>query len=228
MASKRMQVAEIIVVFSVPAVVIAGGASFVGENPLARQGVIWVANVVMIAAVWIGLRLRGQGWDHFGLRLHGINRGDLIRTLWQSMVVLVVAVAAFVIGAIVMGAIAGAPQTADFESYNYMSGNMALLLVSLLGVYVVSSFGEEAVYRGFLINRVAELGGNSRTAWCIALALSTVIFGLIHYDWGVVGMVQTGSMGLALGASYLFLRRNLLVVILAHGYMDTILIAQMY
>ena len=41
-------------------------------------------------------------------------------------------------------------------------------------------------------------------------------------------MVQTGCMGLALGVSYLVVGRNLWVTILAHGYMDTILVVQMY
>ena len=41
-------------------------------------------------------------------------------------------------------------------------------------------------------------------------------------------MVQTGLMGLALGVSYLVVGRNLWVTILAHGYMDTILVVQMY
>ncbi len=58
--------------------------------------------------------------------------------------------------------------------------------------------------------------------------ISSIVFGLIHFDWGLVGMVQTGFMGLALGVSYLAVRRNLWVLILAHGYMDTILILQMY
>ena len=35
-------------------------------------------------------------------------------------------------------------------------------------------------------------------------------------------------MGLALGTSYLIVQRNLWVIILAHAYMDTILVLQMY
>ena len=35
-------------------------------------------------------------------------------------------------------------------------------------------------------------------------------------------------MGLALGTSYLIVKRNLWVTILAHAYMDTILVLQMY
>lgn len=35
-------------------------------------------------------------------------------------------------------------------------------------------------------------------------------------------------MGLALGTSYLIVKRNLWVTIIAHAYMETILVLQMY
>jgi len=41
-------------------------------------------------------------------------------------------------------------------------------------------------------------------------------------------MVQTGFMGLALGICYIKLKRRLWILILAHAYMDTILMIQMY
>lgn len=41
-------------------------------------------------------------------------------------------------------------------------------------------------------------------------------------------MVQTGFMGLALAISFLVLQRNLWILILAHFYMDAILMVQMY
>ena len=46
--------------------------------------------------------------------------------------------------------------------------------------------------------------------------------------WGVMGIMQTTFMGLALGISYLLVKRNLWVLILAHAYMDTVLMVQMY
>jgi hypothetical protein len=44
----------------------------------------------------------------------------------------------------------------------------------------------------------------------------------------VVGIVQTTFMGLALAASYLLVKRNLWVLVLAHAYIDTVLLVQMY
>ena len=114
------------------------------------------------------------------------------------------------------------------SGYNYLQGNLPMLILSLAGVYVVSSFGEEVIYRGFLINRIAELGAGGKWAWRWAVLTSAVVFGLIHFSWGPIGMVETGFMGLALGMSYLLLKRNLWITILAHAYMDTILMLQMY
>jgi membrane protease YdiL (CAAX protease family) len=126
-----------------------------------------------------------------------------------------------------MANIVGMPEKADMSGYDFLSESLATFILVLVGVYIVSSFGEEIIYRGFLINRIAELGGE-QTAWKMAVVISSVIFGLIHYSWGPAGVVQTGFMGLALGISYLVVGRNLWVTILAHLYMDTILFVQLY
>ena len=102
-----------------------------------------------------------------------------------------------------------------------------MLLFALGAVYVVSSFGEEVVYRGFLIHRVAELGNGGSLAYGIAVAVSAVVFGLVHFSWGIVGIIQTTFMGVALGISYLVVKR-LSVLVLAHCYMDTLLLVQIY
>ena len=103
------------------------------------------------------------------------------------------------------------------------------MLIATLGVvYVTASFSEEVIYRAFLMNRIAELGGSKRVSWIFAIVISSIAFGLAHYSWGPAGMVQTTFMGLALGTAYFVFGRRLWVVILAHGYMDTILLVQVY
>ena len=57
--SKPAQVGEIVALFVVALVVIVLAAPLAGENPVAGQGVVWVANILMLAMVWLGLRLRG-------------------------------------------------------------------------------------------------------------------------------------------------------------------------
>jgi membrane protease YdiL (CAAX protease family) len=226
--NKLAQIGELLAVFVIPFAVIMGTLPLVGENPLARHVVISVAILLMIAMIWLGLRLRGQNWRHFGLPFSRASRRTIVRSVLLSIVVLVAAVAAFAVGAVVMANVVGKPEGADMSSYDYLRGNLPMLILTLVSVYVTASFGEEVIYRGFLINRIAELGSGGKTSWRLAVVSSSIVFGLIHFHWGLAGMVQTGFMGLALGASYVLVRRNLWVTILAHGYMDTILILQLY
>jgi membrane protease YdiL (CAAX protease family) len=114
------------------------------------------------------------------------------------------------------------------SGYNYLQGNLPMLLLALAGVYIVSSFGEEVIYRGFLINRLEEIAHDGKAARRIAVVISAVVFGLVHFSWGIVGVVQTAFMGLALGIAYLVTKRNLWVLVLAHAYIDTLLLVQMY
>jgi membrane protease YdiL (CAAX protease family) len=72
------------------------------------------------------------------------------------------------------------------------------------------------------MNRVADLGKGSRTAWVLSLILTSAVFGLAHYQQGLTGIIEEGSDGLILGVIYLVFRRNLAVPIVAHGVCDTI------
>ena len=222
------QVGELILVFGSAVGIVAVGGPLVGEDPLAGQILLWVSNVVMLALVGLSLYLRGQRWRDLGLQPQRIGWSWAVRMLWQSALVFVAAIAAFVAGSVIAGAFAGAPQSAELSSYDYLQGNLPMLLLALAAVYVVSSFGEEVLYRGYLITRLEELGGGGRFALWTAVAVSAVIFGLIHFDWGIVGMVQTGFMGGMLGVAYLVTGRNLWVLVLAHVYLDTILLVQLY
>lgn len=227
--SAAAKVGEIILVGLVAFATVTGGWALVGSEPLARQAVVWAANVLMLLAIWLGLRLRGQTWNHLGLSLRFGGARALLRTVLQSIVVLFAAVAAFVAGSVLMMRWAPAAPAADMSGYSYLQGNLPMLLLALAAVYVVSSFGEEVVYRGFLITRIAEMTPGKAATWTgAAVMLSSIVFGLAHFDWGIVGVVQTTLMGLALAVSYLLVRRNLWVLILAHAFIDSLLLIQLY
>jgi len=228
LARKALQFVELIVLFAVPLTFLLFAVPKVGDNPVARQGVVWLANVAMLVNLYLGLRLRGQTWAHFGLAFGKPRRATVVRTLLLSLVVFAAASAAFVLGAIVMANITGIPERADLSGYNYLYHNVPLLIVTLIGVYIVSSFGEEVIYRAFLITRIEEMGSGGKGVQRFAVLISAAVFGLIHFDWGPVGMVQTAFGGLVLAIAYLKVKRNLWVNILAHGYMDTILMVPLY
>lgn len=225
---KALQCAEILILFAVPLAFLLFVMPQVGDNPFARQGVVWVANIAMLGVAYLGLRLRGQTWAHFGLAFGKPRRATVVRTLVQSLAVFAAATAAFFLGTFVMANIPGVAATANMSEYNYLYRNLPMLVIALIGVYIVSSFGEEVIYRAFLITRIEEMGSGGRGVRWLAVLVSTAVFGLVHFQWGLVGMGQTAFVGLVFAIAYLNVKRNLWVNILAHGYLDTILIVRMF
>ncbi len=226
--SKIAKLLEIILLFVLVYIFIKIFSRFAGDNLVLNQSIVWVANILMLLWVWVGIRLRGDSWQDFGLGFNKINFREGIRVFLLSLLVFALAIAGFVLGSIIMANITGIPEEANFSGYDYLKNNLGMLFLTLIGVYIVSSFGEEVVYRAFLINRLQELGLEGRIGNIIAVTISAIIFGFAHYSWGPMGIVQTGFMGMALGLCYLFWQKRLWILILAHVYMDTILMLQMY
>jgi membrane protease YdiL (CAAX protease family) len=226
--NRLFKIGEILLVFIAAFVLIGLTKPLVGDDPILKQAAVWIANILMLIIVWIGLELRGESWKDFGLGFKSVTWSEGMKMFLLSLLVFVLAVAGFIIGSIVMANITGIPESANMSGYDYLKDNIGMLLLTLGGVYIVSSFGEEVVYRAFLINRISELGQGKKKATIIAVVLSSIIFGLVHYEWGPMGIVQTGFMGLAMGICYIKLKKRLWILILAHAYMDTILMVQVY
>ena len=219
---------EIILVFLIAFLFIKAFDSNETSDLLYNQAIIWTANIMMLIMVFTGVKLRGEGLEHFGFSFKKVTWKIGWKTFLQSILVFILALAGFVIGSIIMANITGIPESSDMSSYDYLKDNIWMLFLTLGGVYIVASFGEEVIYRAFLINRISELGLNSKKGKILAAIISGINFGLAHYSWGIMGIVQTSFMGLALGGSYLYLKKRIWVLIFAHAYMDTILMLQMY
>lgn len=226
--NKTVKISEFVGIFFIGFGFIKIFTPIAGDNIVFKQLVIWLANILMLFYVWAGIKLRGQKLADFGITFGKVSLKQGLRLVLISVGVFVASMVAFILGSIIMANITGIPEAADLSSYKYLQDNIGMLILTLIGVYIVASFGEEVIYRGFIINRLIELGIHSKTGKGIVIIISAVIFGLVHYQWGPMGIVQTGFMGLVLGYFYLKLKKKIWVLVLAHGYMDTILMIQMY
>jgi uncharacterized protein len=110
----------------------------------------------------------------------------------------------------------------DLELFRALRGNIMWTLIALAGAWTLAAFGEEMVYRGYLMNRVADLMNRTRVAWIVSLIVVHVGFGLAHAYQGLTGVLDEGLAGLLLGVIYLRTGRNLAVPIVAHGITDSI------
>jgi membrane protease YdiL (CAAX protease family) len=171
----------------------------------------------LLLLAWISLRVRGVQWKQIGFRRY---------LTWATTFLVGIACGGglelfdlFGKQRLLTRLLGKPPDLSDFAA---VKGHLKFALLMIALVWVFAAFGEELVYRGYLMNRMADLGRGTRTAWIVSLLVTSAIFGLTHYHQGLTGIAEEGSDGLILGLLYLACRRNLAVPIVAHGVCDTI------
>ncbi len=111
---------------------------------------------------------------------------------------------------------------ADTHGFGEITGSPSVAFRWLLTVWTLAAFGEEVSYRGYLLNRAADVGNRSQGAYWLGLLAVSVLFGVGHYYKGPGGMIDSGAGGFVFGAAYLLSGRNLWVSVLAHGLVDSV------
>jgi membrane protease YdiL (CAAX protease family) len=164
---------------------------------------------------WISLRLRGLRWRDVGLLRFRNWRTTLLLGLGGG--ILMELIELFLSQPLLTRLTGKQPDLSDFYA---LRGNLKLTGLALALTWTLAAFGEEMVWRGYLMNRVADLGNRSRLAWAASLVVVNVGFGFAHSYQGITGIIDEGFMGLLLGL--LYLATNLSVPIVAHGVADTI------
>ncbi len=112
-------------------------------------------------------------------------------------------------------------QPPDLSALKELHNNAGMLAVALLLTWTLAAFGEELVWRGYPLNRFAELLRQIPGHWAISIGLTSLAFGVAHFDQGRTGMTENALDGALLCGLYLLSGRNLWVPILAHGVTDT-------
>lgn len=172
---------------------------------------------------WLSLWLRKVGWRGVGLA----KPAGWPRTITVGVLVGVsLQVLSEYVTEPLITALTG--RVADLSEFQPMVGNWKLALLYLGVVWTWAAFGEEMTYRGYVLNRAADVLGRTRLGWLVGLLFVTGLFGFGHSYQNLAGMLDTGIHGLILGVVYLASRRNLWACILAHGVCDTVGIVMIF
>ncbi len=166
---------------------------------------------------WVSLRVRKLRWRDVGLTRYRswpvtVALGVVLGTVLESFQLL--------ISQPILTKLIG--RQPDLELFRMLTGNVKMTLLFIALAWTLAAFGEELVWRGYLMNRVADVFGRTRTAWAVSLIIVSGVFGLAHGYQGLTGWIEEGIAGLALGLMYLRTGKNLCVPIIAHGVCDTI------
>lgn len=182
------------------------------------RGHIFVSKVPhLLLLAWISLRVRGVGWRGVGLTRPPNWRRAVIAGIAAGVGIELLEL--FVTQPVLVRMTGKMP---DLSLFLQLHGNVKLLLLGLALTWTLAAFGEEMVYRGYLMNRVAEVVNGSRAAWIGSLIVVSAAFGFGHIAQGLTGQIENAIDGLLLGALYLACGRNLWAPIIAHGITDTV------
>jgi uncharacterized protein len=181
-------------------------------------GVVPVSSTPFLLALgWISLRLRSLRWRDVGLaRPPSWPRALALGTAAGLAMELF---ATFVTVPLLSRLTGRPPDLSDFRA---MVGNVGILLAGLALNWTLAAFGEELGFRGYLMNRLADVGRGTRGAWLASLVVASALFGWGHGSQGLTGMVQESLAGTLLGLLYLWCGRNLAVPIVAHGVSNSL------
>ncbi|TDQ67416.1 hypothetical protein ATL17_1429 [Maritalea mobilis] len=196
-------------------------------DPLTWQFSGPISMIFTLIVLGIYLRLQNEQWSELGLRpLFG----------WKAKLLLlpqaIVGMAGIIGFSAMLLLLAQHMGWTDFmeasgvgaERWGDLKGNLGLYLLWLLVVWTSAAFGEEIFFRGFFISRAQRLFDGVPHKWILSALFAAVTFGYAHYYYqGLRGFVVTGIVAFWLGLLYFAYKRNLWPLILAHGFVDSLM-----
>jgi CAAX protease family protein len=201
----------------------ATGADLILAGLIVCYGSFSVVSLVLLLLLGSqSLWIRGLGWSDLGLH----RPANAWRSVFHAAAVSVGLLIAIKV-AIVPLALFVTGQQVDLSAFGE-PGDTHAFLVRLAQTWTLAAFGEEMVFRAYLMRRITDLIGEVGIGLVIAVAASSALFGIAHSYQGWAGVIATGIIGAFLATFYLFSRKDLWTVIVCHGIVDTVILSALY
>ncbi len=181
-----------------------------------RSALLTLASVLLaLSLIRLVLWFRQSSWHEFGMKRP---------KSWPQTIFLAVGglITIFIVVRLSMPVVirlTGHPV--NRTPFDVLRGNVPALIFGLLVVWTLAAFGEELIFRGYLMNTLARVWGNKNGGWILACIINSILFGIGHTYQGISGVILLGIVGLLYALFYLGSGRNLWVPILMHGLYDT-------
>lgn len=177
---------------------------------------------VIAGIVWLNKWVLHWDWSELGLAKP--------RTWWKPLLVTIAVFAVTALFAVFVQPFIIA-EFGTHQNINHLytlEGNLPKLILSLIITWITAAFLEEVVFRGFFINSLDVLLGESIWSAIGAVVLSALVFGSIHAYQGITGILITTSVGIIFGIAFLLNGRRIWPLVLVHGLFDTIALIGFY
>ena len=209
-----------------PLIVLGLFGEWLGDGTAAGVIFINIGYVFSLIIATAVLKRRNSGWPQIGLG----QPASWPRTILLAVatVIAYIIVFNFILPALLQLLPLPAIDAPDKSNFDILFQNLPLLILSLIAAWTIIAFGEEMLYRAFLMDSLVLLFENSKMKGALSLIGSSLIFGLAHFSWGVAGVIETTIIGFLLGAIFLRTGRNLWVTVIAHALLNSMAFLLIY
>lgn len=193
--------------FFIPFLVLLAFRS-ISPDPLTNSFVIIrELALFLLMGILILIIIKGEKLDLASIGLHSRHWGKSI--LWSVLIMIVFIVV--VLGCLTLFKVVGISYGQGDGKYSQVSLWVTSLMMLRAGIF------EEVFYRGYVMERLYKINSN----WLVFFLFPSVVFGLMHYQQGIGGVIIATLGGLVLSSFY-WKTRDLKAVIIAHFMVDFI------
>lgn len=183
---------------------------------LKAAGVLRNPSLALFLLGWLSLWMRRSGWRQIGMARPARWPRTVLAAIFIGIAYNALDVRVLIP---LLHRITGEPL--DLAPFSALKGNIGALLLWLAVTWTLAAFGEEMAWRGYALNRLADVLGRNAWSWALNVALIGLAFGFAHGAQGITGILDNILAGLLFSALYLASGRNLWLPVLVHGVVDT-------
>ncbi len=113
-------------------------------------------------------------------------------------------------------------QPINFSVFEPYKGNLSACFSLLILIWISAAFGEEIIFRGYLMRQFTKFFGANRVSMVVNILLFGIVFGFIHSYQGITGQIISGLIGMLYAVIFHIRKNDLWFNIAAHGFFDTV------
>lgn len=178
-------------------------------------------SLVCLLLIWVLLRKKGMTFANLGLAKSGLTKKSVLIGIVSGLVWVVFMQFIYIPG------IKHLFIVPDYTEYNFIKKSISTLVTTIIAVWSIGGFYEEIIFRGFIPYTLEKLiFKSSDMFWSIII--TSILFGLYHWQQGIFGVVAAVLGGLFWGIIYKKFDNNLWISIFSHAIFDTITLVLIY
>ena len=115
-----------------------------------------------------------------------------------------------------------------YMEYDFIRKKLSNLIIALIAAWIIGGFYEEIVFRGFIHTTIRGWFIKSRYSFWLAGLLTSILFGLYHWQQGIFGIIPSALGGLFWTFLLWRYKGNLWYPFISHAVVDTIALTMIY